>query len=367
MAEPVSSRPLTGTGTPHIALLTILRGLAAWWIVLYHFNVYLPPVLVPTLRPAAGLGYLAVDLFFVMSGYVIALNYQAWFVALNRRSYGKFLLLRLARIYPLHVATLLACLVNPAVTLLFSHLGVVSDRYAPLPFLYNLFLVQNWDTTRVLTWNIPAWSISAECAAYLLFPAIILAARRCAADWRMHLLGFAVLLGCIVQLGRLGGNLGGDITELGTLRCLVEFSLGVLVYFASLGCCLTQSRAWLLLLLGFAILVGAARQHWPDYAYAPFAFAVILLGAIYARLPEQAGWVGRWLIVIGELSYSTYLVHYIVRDWVLFLTPASELNTPTLFVIYVSLTILASVTTFFLVERPAQIYFRRRINAVFAP
>ncbi|MDU0356368.1 acyltransferase [Paraglaciecola aquimarina] len=150
-----------------ILSLTSIRSFAALFVVWYHvavsftaydftfFNLFLN-------------GSLSVDLFFVLSGFILHHVYKDKNI---HKSYRKFVFTRLARIYPLHLVTLL--------TLLFITLVLddFSDRYNPeyytgLSFFLNLLLVQNWGFIPP-SWNMVSWSISAEWFMYLLFPFMV--------------------------------------------------------------------------------------------------------------------------------------------------------------------------------------------------
>ena len=105
--------PMSPGRPPHIRALTSLRGVFALWVVVFHFwndVVALFPSLRP-LEPLAQRGDLAVPGFFVLSGFVLARNHLADFERLQRAVVLRFLGLRLVRIYPVHLATLVAVLV----------------------------------------------------------------------------------------------------------------------------------------------------------------------------------------------------------------------------------------------------------------
>ena len=97
-----ADRPRAGGRRDDIRSLTGLRGVAAWWVVLYHFNELLPVSVHGWPTALLGRGYLAVDLFFILSGFIIAYNYLDGFSAFDPRKYLHFLGVRIARIYPLH-------------------------------------------------------------------------------------------------------------------------------------------------------------------------------------------------------------------------------------------------------------------------
>ncbi len=87
--------------------LTGLRGIVALWVVLFHLVQYFPIIDFPIIKA----GWLGVDFFFVLSGFVLAYNYYHWFSdKVELKSYKKFIWLRIARIYPVHIITLLAML-----------------------------------------------------------------------------------------------------------------------------------------------------------------------------------------------------------------------------------------------------------------
>ena len=88
-----------------IRALTGLRGIAALYVVFFHANgLHAFPSVV---RPFVSHGYMAVDLFFILSGFVMAMTYGGLFEnGFNFNNFKTFLLLRLARIYPLASTTM---------------------------------------------------------------------------------------------------------------------------------------------------------------------------------------------------------------------------------------------------------------------
>ena len=149
--------------------LTGVRGFAALAVLFYHIRGGMAGYLPGAVIDGFAHGYLAVDLFFVLSGFVLWWNYGPAFVAEGTRAAPRFLARRIARIFPLHLA-ILAAMALFALALLASgrdpgpHYG-----FAALPA--HALLVQNWGFTADLRWNDPAWSISTEWAAYLLLAA----------------------------------------------------------------------------------------------------------------------------------------------------------------------------------------------------
>ncbi len=343
-------------------VLTSLRGLAAWAVVFYHFRLEIGLDHWPALQSMIGWGYLAVDLFFIMSGFVIALTAGSRLRRPQWRTAVQFWGFRLARIYPLHLIVLLAMLINPVAIHVFSATHGVDQRYDPAYFLQSLVLVQNWGFTTRLAWNVPAWSISTEWAAYLCFPALAwLVGQVVTTRERACIL----ILGTLMVAGLLGqhwGGLGADIPKDGLPRCIMEFTLGVLVHQLW---ALRGTWRWsgdLVMGAGLMLVVLGAVMDAPDYAFAPAAFVLLVGGALQdGALPRAL--THRALVVLGEVSFSTYIAHYFVRDWVKFVLIRPAIPMPLAFIAYVMLTALASVVLYRWVELPSRAASRRLILA----
>ena len=157
----------------NIRPLTSLRFFAALWVVLFHYWPKLDVAFTPAL---VAKGYLGVELFFVLSGFILCHVYLAA-AGEGRLKYGAFLWNRLARVYPLHLATLFGMI---ALGVVAGLAGVAIDgeilRWDALPA--NLLMVQAWGLAPAAAFNHPSWSISAEWFAYLTFPAFAFVAWR---------------------------------------------------------------------------------------------------------------------------------------------------------------------------------------------
>src|SRR5262249_54321506 len=129
-----------------------------------------------------------VDFFFVLSGFVIAANYQQRL--LDGFGMGRFLLLRLGRLYPLHFAMLALFVGLELLKLLRRELvpaelwslnpvaPLSTPEQAPPTIVANLLLVQSLHLFDFSTWNVPSWSISTEFYTYVVFAACLIALRR---------------------------------------------------------------------------------------------------------------------------------------------------------------------------------------------
>ena len=146
-----------------IDALTGIRAFAALAVLIYHYQFYF------LTGRISDYGYLGVDLFFILSGFVIAHAHLGEFASLHWATILRFYGLRLARIYPVHFVILigLVCTVITA-----GHFGVAAhlpSQFTANSLWANLLLIHAWGPWP-LSWNFPAWSISCEWAAYLLCP-----------------------------------------------------------------------------------------------------------------------------------------------------------------------------------------------------
>jgi peptidoglycan/LPS O-acetylase OafA/YrhL len=351
------SVPADGAGASpaHLDALTGIRGIAAWLVVLYHIRLSLTGILPAWTIAAMAKGYLAVDLFFILSGFVLWYNYADRLRTGGLGEAGAFLWRRIARIWPLH-AVILMLFVAFALVLATTGRSTSGYPFAELPL--HVLLVQNWGFTAELSWNHPAWSISTEMAAYLLFPLVALAA-----PWdRLRpaaLLALALaLLGAIHLLFAVNGHatLGEDIVGLGLWRCLLEFALGNVLCLLWLrwrgGRALVASAA---AAVCGAVLAAGWLLALPETAFVPASFAAGLMALALGR-----GGLARLLgsplpRYLGEISYSTYLAHFLlfIVFKLMFVDASLQIGWAGL-AGFLAMVLAASAGFYHLVEKPAQ-------------
>jgi peptidoglycan/LPS O-acetylase OafA/YrhL len=286
---------------PTITALTGIRALAAAWVVFFHFR---DPVLdlLPGLRfllPAARAGYLGVDVFFVLSGFVIAHNY-AQRVG-SRPAYLGYLWARGARVYPVHLVTtlLMALLAVPYPT----EPGV--QNATPTNIVANVFMLQALPGVRGV--NVPSWSVCCEVAAYLVFPVLawwaLRRSARVAATWAVLVLGLGtVALAFLTQAGM----------STRWPRICIEFTVGVLLW-AWWRDRRRASARWDVAAIGCVLGVVALSYLTADVSF----LAVPLLALFVVSCASVTGPVARLLGSRpmqwgGRVSYSLYLSHNLV-------------------------------------------------------
>lgn len=164
-----------------IKALTGLRIVAALWVVLFHFRPLLrdaAPAFSDALAPMLNCGAQGVDLFFILSGFVLTWNYldrmgPSW----STRATVHFLWLRLARVWPVYLVTLHLAAAWVIFTLHVGHVPSENvDQLSAVSYVRQILLVQLWFQPFFdgSSWDGPAWSISAEWLAYLLFGVLAL-------------------------------------------------------------------------------------------------------------------------------------------------------------------------------------------------
>lgn len=345
---------------PQLDALTGIRGLAAWAVVLFHLRVSLVKVLPGWAMGVAAKGYLAVDLFFMLSGFVLWYNYADRLRAGGWPAALQFWWRRVARIWPLHAAILTLFV---AYALLAVWRGRDGGHYPFTQLPLHYLLVQNWGFTRELAWNDPAWSISTEMAAYVLFPALVVAARWERLGWPALAGIAALLLWALARLILASGHssLGAEIPALGLRRCLLEFALGNVV-------CIVWQRwrhhpatAPLAALAALAALTAGLATGAAEAAFVPALFAAALLALAADRGPVARLLSTPRLVYLGEISYSTYLAHYLLFTAVklVFAGPDLQIGAGAV-ALYAGVVLAASVVLYHGLEKPAQRWLNAR-------
>ena len=331
-----------------IRALTGARGLAAWLVVLFHIRGSIAGVPAGLMR-VLDKGYLAVDFFFLLSGFVIWL---AWHERLHdRRAIPAFLLKRVLRVWPLHAVMLAAFVTIVAAQGVLGHPVGAEFPYRDLPL--HLLLTQDWGLVPPTTWNVPAWSISAELVAYALFPLLVLTI-----DWRrcptpVVLLGVAVPLAVLAWAMRGETMLGQDIAGFGVLRCVTEFAAGTAVGALWLRWRGDVSARWPMLAAAVGLVALAIGA--PEVIDAPATLAALLLGlALGAETPGHV-LEGRAVHWLGTISYATYLSHYVLWHAFKLVAVRNVADVPPLSIaIFLALVLAASAFLYTYVEVPAQ-------------
>lgn len=358
-----------------IEQLTFTRYLAALTVIFFHYGATVFPASVPWLQPLVTAGPIAVSYFYVLSGVIMAVAYYQPQQEQQYLHTYRYWLARFARIYPVY---LLALLLMAAA----KYQQVLTD---PTGLVLSLSMLQAWSPEYALTLNTPGWSLSVEAFFYLSFPLIMLLFKR------RHLpywLGFTAAVWLATQLLHTYLLNSTDYTAHNALHKLIyynplmhwnTFLIGFLggVWLREGGFKRFAQPAFNhggLVLIGslLAILLVGKAQWIKDsgvaFAYTNglitplFLLLIILLAtntSCISRWLQQ-----RWLVVLGEASFSLYILQKPLHGIYERLMPTSiPADSALHFYLFVLLLTLSAIASYYLFETP----LRRWINNFSTP
>jgi peptidoglycan/LPS O-acetylase OafA/YrhL len=293
-------------GSRKILYLESLRGLAALGVALHHSRLDSPLASNVITQNA----WLLVDFFFVLSGFVIALNYQN--AIRDGGSLLAFQYKRFLRLYPLHLVMLFVFVGLECLKYFATRMGGLSADAGAFThnnlysFLASTTLSQSlfFNDTH---WNGPSWSISAEFCTYALFGLIILLCRSRRSAVFVASLLFA--LGGAVYVWHEG-------YDFLILRCLLSFFIGVMVFNLA-AVARKRTASWPGTLASVAVLVLLASRTWDSQdpwamVFPPAFGALIYALAVSGHGPMKKVLETRPLVYLGTISYGIYMIHYAV-------------------------------------------------------
>jgi peptidoglycan/LPS O-acetylase OafA/YrhL len=347
----VSPTGKTKPTTQYMPALTGIRAIAAFMVCFHHYNP------LPSFRDQGGWKGLAfgffnemhigVSVFFVLSGFLICYRYYNSAVQINYKWFGRYMMNRVARIYPMYfIITLITFALiewNPARYEVIPFYAGLPDKERILVFLLNLTLLKGFFNEYKFTGIAQGWSLSVEESFYLAAPFFMLAIKR--TRWALALLPIATLafmLGLVATLGRLDfhGLFGSiqfmlNFTFFG--RCLEFFAgIALAVYIHRRGQVTSELPAhkgpWLTLVgssfLTLMLVVLAsittgenAKNSFIGITLNNAVLPIIIVVFFYGLLTEQT-WLRRLLSTelfdkLGRSSYIFYLIHTGVLNIVL--------------------------------------------------
>ena len=371
--------------TGEIKALTGLRIVAAVWVVLFHFRPLLRdavPGFRDALSPVLNCGAQGVDLFFILSGFVLTWNYLdrmggSW----STRATVHFLWLRLARVWPVYLVTLHLAALWVIFTL---HVGHVPwqdlPRFNAISYVRQVLLVQLWfqpffDNS---SWDGPAWSISAEWLAYLLFGVLILVIFRLVYATRARTLVWLAVAATLppVMLLLVSGQFYTPWSWLP--RIVMQFTAGALVAAAVtrlrpsdrgrrgagyVSVLLIAGVVGLLYLLDAHPLHGLAdTAGLVDVLFVPLVMTLAIgTGSLPALLSTRV------MVYGGQVSFCLYMVHELVHTSWIWATEQFQLTLlgsdgKLILAGVLMFTFVASMALYHLVEEPARRWMRKMVD-----
>ena len=287
----------------------LIRFCLAIVIVIYHYPHFLIikplgewpdgllPIFYSNLRLIFEYGYQAVPIFFFFSGFILSTIYGS---KNNTASTLVFVKKRLVRIYPLHLATLLATVTLVAVYNLKGLESFISFNDNYYSFIANLLMIHHLGLIEDISFNVPAWSISVEMLCYLIYGFFIINRNK-----PLCTLFLLVTVGIVIiqfktnaTMGNIGSGLTyffvGVITAIYTRPKKERIKLSAIIFSVALALSLQagvgpglQKVIWLLVMLpaGVALISSIDHCFLPNR---PFEF-------------------------LGKLSFSVYMWHFPVQ------------------------------------------------------
>lgn len=362
----IHARPATTEPTTHSAKLRYrreidgLRAVAVVLVILYHAEVRIGPV-----DPFVG-GFIGVDIFFVISGYLIGL------ILLREMGESRFSLLvfyerRARRILPALYIVLLAML--PAAWLLMlpeamkTFGATLTSAVASASNIFFWHEVSYDAPDNLLNPLIHSWSLGLEEQFYLLFPAMLLIAHRFARRWMFPLLCGLCLLSLV--LAEFMTRHAPEASFFLLPSRMWELGLGALLAYSELNARAPArpSRIWSA--IGLAAILTAVPLMSVHSHHPGLATVVPVIGtALLIRYATPSEGVGRWLaspfmVGIGLISYSLYLWHQPVFAFGRLYRP--DAATAAIKIEWIALSVLLAIMTFLLVERPTR--NRKRVSS----
>jgi len=380
----------------YLTTLTPLRGIAALLVVVFHFNLMVMPIIDPAITQLHRHWALMVDFFFILSGFIMTYVYGGWFVErASMVSFRRYMTARFARVYPLHLLTLLWVVGLYVILVPVNHIKLDADAQSvfdleAIPL--HVLMLHGFNQAWTATWNTPAWSIGSEWFLYILFPLLMPGFRRLPVWGKTSLL--------VVMLA-LYGYLSKPLSEVllqkpwlppmhyiideimfpdSFFRCLAGFGLGMITHegyerrWAANG----LGRSWVFAGMAACLFIAWHFQM-PD-GLTVWVFPLLILGAAYntgrlAKLLQT-----RPLQRLGDWSYSVYMVHVPIMFTFLVIQkitqPAAPITTgpvvyglegPVTCLIYVLMVLAVAALTYRFVEVPARRWLNPRLKARSTP
>lgn len=309
---------------PRLPAVTSLRFFAAFHVALFHMNEIGVIAGPRWLKTFAGIGYVGVSFFFVLSGFILVYTYAGRNIVLR-----DFWQTRFARIYPAYLFSLVIMFPFFYFAAMKMHVGffAFAEQHFALACVLVLLLLQAWVPAAALSWNSVAWSLSVEAFFYAIFPLALARFGKFSRATLTLIIPACWIAGMAVSIGYLTMRPAGaayvssadwsgavQFVKFFPLVRLPEFLMGTACGYLFLRSQRNPKLALPLVGVGLAgvAAVTAASRFVPylvvHTAMSGPAFAAVVYGI--ALQPKWASWLNnRLLVLFGDASYSFYLLH----------------------------------------------------------
>jgi peptidoglycan/LPS O-acetylase OafA/YrhL len=304
---------------PHFEILDGLRGIAAIMVLIYHiFEAYS----VNRFELIIGHGYMAVDFFFVLSGFIVGYAYDSrW----QKMSFGAFLKRRIIRLHPMVVFGMIlgAILFYFGESSIFPLIKDTAIWKMLLYLLLGILLIPTPPSADIRGWqemhtlDAPAWSLFFEYIANILYGLFIRKFSKAALAVLVGIAACAVIyLTIFVQGDVFGGwTFDGQHLYVGFTRLMYPFFAGLLLFRLKKLASIKNALLWCTLLLLAALVIpriGGETRLWMNGIYEAAVILIIfpLIVFMGASGNVQRPFIKRLCKLLGDMSYPMYLINY---------------------------------------------------------
>ena len=334
----------------------LLRGMSSLAILIWHYQHFLDsgpgwdPSTQPLwhlLKPAYMYGQFAVQIFWCISGLILAHTY----INQKKTELAKFSLARFSRLYPLHLLTLLVVVAIQFVSMKSFGTYQIYGRNDLFHFFTNLFFVQAWGKLGDgFSFNAPTWSVSVEIVVYFIFFALLTVLRRGK---------IAVPVALLIGMWFLIKKYPTISEDIFFFQCLMYFLAGVSIYFAvSFSKPIAKIAILTSLVPIIAYFIPAFRS-----GYAFIALLLVCLAAFLDTFPITHHL--KRLRIVGELTYSVFLWHAPLQMIILMIMMQFDISnsiaqSPLFLLFFLALTYAVGYASYRWIEQPARHYLNSR-------
>jgi peptidoglycan/LPS O-acetylase OafA/YrhL len=350
--------------------ITFTRFIAALTVVFFHYGMHTLPENIPWLKYSISAGPIAVNYFYVLSGFIMAIAYYH-INPTKQLSKKKYWLARFARIYPVY---LVALLLMAAAS--FSDLG-----QNPLALPLHLTMLQAWFPGYPMTLNNPGWSLSVEAFFYLCFPFLLALIYR----FGLKYLAIAtVVFWLITQYVLLTGINSPEYSANSSLHDFVYYNplMHLNAFLAGLFCGVLFKRnadsisspkpIWLISSIVLIVLLLETQPFIESLLGMKIAYTNGLIAPAFLLfiwlLASSKGRIAKWLshpalILLGEASFSLYILQKPVFGlYNKILEKRLGLGEVADFYVSLILLIIISIASYKIFETPARTLINRKFN-----
>jgi peptidoglycan/LPS O-acetylase OafA/YrhL len=350
----------------HLYLIDICRGIAAYCIVIFHYRIFYNPNITTTsfeknnqpfyniLFPAYETGWIAVQFFFTISGFIFYYLYL-YKIQNNKISLKDFFILRFSRLYPLHFISLNFVLI---LYLIFTLNHLILFQFSEINikhYFLNILLVSSWGFENNASFNTPSWSISIEVLLYILFFLItkikvkILYSTLFLILFSIFIFYLNKLIGYGIFCFFIGGFTYLIIEKINNYKIKI---INLTILF------LTISLTVIFLIQKYEI----AEIYFKIIMLTIFFPSLIIFLFFFQKLNKK---IGEKISIIGDISYSIYLIHFVIQIMIFGILQSNNIkldfNSKIYFLSYIFIVTTISFSSYKYFEKPMEKFFRKNI------